>query len=48
MKKEYGELLVSIVLIIISAFPLFDLLYNVTNINMYCLSDKKTMMRYHK
>ena len=33
MRKEYGELLVSIVLIIISAFPLFDLLYNVTNIN---------------
>ena len=33
MRKEYGELFVSIVLIIISAFPLFDLLYNVTNIN---------------
>ena len=29
MRKEYGELFVSIALIIISAFPLFDILLNI-------------------
>lgn len=29
MRKEYGELFVAIVLIIISAFPLFDILSNI-------------------
>lgn len=32
MRKEYGELFVSIALILISGFPLFDLLSNITNI----------------
>ena len=31
MKREYGELLVSIMLIIISAFPLFDILNNISS-----------------
>ena len=31
MRKEYGELFVAIVLIIISAFPLFDILSNIGN-----------------
>lgn len=31
MKREYGELLVSIMLIIISAFPLFDILSNISS-----------------
>lgn len=31
MKKEYGELLVSIMLMIISAFPLFDILSNISS-----------------
>lgn len=41
MKREYGELLVSIMLIIISAFPLFDILSNISstiNINGFSLA----------
>lgn len=33
MRKEYGELLTSIMLIIISAVPTFDVLSNIMNIN---------------
>ena len=39
MKKEYGELFVAIVLIIISAFPLFDILPNIdSTINVSAFS----------
>ena len=39
MKKEYGELFVAIVLIIISAFPLFDILSNIgSTINVSAFS----------
>ena len=41
MKREYGELLVSIMLIIISAFPLFAILTNISstiNINGFSLA----------
>jgi hypothetical protein len=39
MREEYGELLVSIVLIIISAFPLFDILFNIdSTINVSAFS----------
>ena len=41
MKREYGELLVSIMLMIISAFPLFDILSNISstiNINGFSLA----------
>ena len=39
MRKEYGELFVAIVLIIISAFPLFDILSNIdSTINVSAFS----------
>ena len=39
MKREYAELFVAIVLIIISAFPLFDLLSNIdSTINVSAFS----------
>lgn len=39
MKREYAELFVAIVLIIISAFPLFDILYNIgSTINVSAFS----------
>ena len=39
MRKEYGELFISIALIIISAFPLFDILSNIdSTINVSAFS----------
>lgn len=41
MKGEYVELFVAIVLIIISAFPLFDILFNIdstTNISAFSIT----------
>ena len=41
MKREYAELFVAIVLIIISAFPLFDILFNIdstTNISAFSIT----------
>lgn len=39
MKREYVELFVAIVLIIISAFPLFDILFNIdSTINISAFS----------
>lgn len=41
MKREYVELFVAIVLIIISAFPLFDILFNIdstTNISAFSIT----------
>ena len=41
MKEEYGKLFVSIMLIIISAFPLFDILFNISktiNISAFSLA----------
>ena len=41
MKREYEDLFVAIVLIIISAFPLFDILFNIdstTNISAFSIT----------